>query len=373
VDFSELVPKAVRFQKEISTLQRTLPRSGFDWYPYDSIGSLIALDQLLTGASRDLVALAAGRPVLDIGCGDGHIAFFLESLGCRVTAIDNPNTNYNQMQGVRALKAALKSNVEILEQDIDYDFNVPGDNYGLTLLLGLLYHVKGPFQLLETLSRISEHCILNTRVARFAADRKTRIDDLPVAYLVGADETNFDHTNYWVFSSAGLKRLCERSGWTVCDFRSAGNTSSSDPASWQGDERAMCRLTRTRKPITNGRLLDGWYEAEGLSEWRWTEKQFSVSFDAGGDSVKMSFYWPPVVAEGAGAPLTVTMSIGGEAVRSLEYREPGDHVFEAALAGGEPAVVTFSVDRWLKEGQSDGRELGLIVSGVNRLGARHVH
>jgi hypothetical protein len=47
--------------------------------------------------------LARGGPVLDLGCADGALAFFLESMSLRVHALDHPTSNYNRMQGVRAL------------------------------------------------------------------------------------------------------------------------------------------------------------------------------------------------------------------------------------------------------------------------------
>ena len=40
------------------------------------------------GAIKGLLALARGGPVIDIGCADGALAFFLESLGMRVHALN---------------------------------------------------------------------------------------------------------------------------------------------------------------------------------------------------------------------------------------------------------------------------------------------
>jgi protein-L-isoaspartate O-methyltransferase len=44
---------------------------------------------MLEGRYRDLPALAGGGAVLDIGCADGFKAFFLESVGMRVHAVDH--------------------------------------------------------------------------------------------------------------------------------------------------------------------------------------------------------------------------------------------------------------------------------------------
>ena len=63
--------------------------------------------------------VAPNSRVLDVGCGDGDISFFLESLGARVDAVDNAPTNYNALYGVRALKEALHSPIRIQATDID--------------------------------------------------------------------------------------------------------------------------------------------------------------------------------------------------------------------------------------------------------------
>src|SRR4030095_8778189 len=117
LDIRNLADQSALFQDRISALQAGLPCPGCEWYPCDSLGNFFVLADFLTGERQFLLDLIGDAPVLDVGCGDGHIAFFLESLGCKVIAVDNPRTNFNQMQGVRALKAALNSSVEIFEQD----------------------------------------------------------------------------------------------------------------------------------------------------------------------------------------------------------------------------------------------------------------
>ena len=48
-----------------------------------------------------------------------------------------------------------------------------------------------------------------------------------------------------MFSEAGLRRVLDRAGWDVLDFITLGNTTTSDPATNAGDERAFC-LVRSR-------------------------------------------------------------------------------------------------------------------------------
>src|SRR5215471_8647447 len=101
------------FRRKLEETKRAIP-ADFDWYPYDTLSGLAHLDRLLTGGHRDLLpAEGHGKRVLDVGCADGDLAFFLESLGYSVTAIDHPAYQHNGMRGVRALKNALGSKVAI--------------------------------------------------------------------------------------------------------------------------------------------------------------------------------------------------------------------------------------------------------------------
>lgn len=111
--------------------------------------------------------------------------------------------------------------------------------------LGILYHLKNPFYALESMAKVSNYALMSTRIARFAPDRKSRIEDLPVAYLVNTSECNNDATNFWIFSDTGLKRILDRTGWEILDYMRYGNLTKSDPASQEGDERVFL-LARSR-------------------------------------------------------------------------------------------------------------------------------
>src|SRR5215467_1328311 len=102
---------------------------GFEWYPYDTLSALGHLEKLLTTANRGLLD-GRGR-VLDMGSQDGELAFFLESLGYQVVAVDHPAYNHNGMRGIHALKTAVCSAVEIHELDVDRPFTLPHATYDL--------------------------------------------------------------------------------------------------------------------------------------------------------------------------------------------------------------------------------------------------
>ncbi len=226
------------FRKEFTAAKEDIGNE-IPWYPYDSLSSFD-----VTGMLRyeDIRSMSNSSRILDVACADGANAFFLASLGFGVDAVDHPSTNYNRMRGVRALTEYFKSDVSIHPIDLDSQFRLPRQDYGLALFLGILYHLKNPFFALEQLARSARYCFLSTRIAKFDPSKSHRIETIPVAYLVSPTETNNDSTNFWIFSKAGLLRILERTGWEVRDFRHFGNVSDSDPASSAGDERAFCVL-----------------------------------------------------------------------------------------------------------------------------------
>jgi tRNA (mo5U34)-methyltransferase len=213
------------------------------WYPYDILANVPHLDALLSGKNRDLSGMAGDLPVADIGGADGDLAFVLEQeCGWKMHLIDTAPTNNNGLRAARALREHLRSTVEIYDIDLDAQFRLPAEQYGLVLLLGILYHLQNPYYVLRELSRRTTYLLLSTRVARFAGRDRTPIADLPVAYLVGPSETNNDATNYWMFSPAGLDRIVERAGWMVLERASFGDSEESDPSSPEHDERHFLLL-----------------------------------------------------------------------------------------------------------------------------------
>jgi hypothetical protein len=216
-----------------------------EWYRYDILANVVHLDSMLTGQHRDLDLLACGLPVADIGAADGDLAFALEAAaGWELDIVDTALTNQNGLRGARALARALGSKAQIHDIDLDTQFRLPRERYGLVLMLGILYHLQNPYYALRELGRSARYCLLSTRVARFAGVERTPIQHLPVAYLVSPHEVNNDSTNYWIFTPAGLERLVARAGWEVLDRLNVGNTEASDPATNEGDERMFLLIGR---------------------------------------------------------------------------------------------------------------------------------
>lgn len=245
--------QALAFERSLVEKKHKLREPEF-WYHYGTLQNFWNLDKLLTGGNRLLLNLIGDKPTVDIGCADGDLAFFLETLGCKVQVVDYPPTNQNNLQGVKLLKEVLSSSVQIHEVDLDSQFSLPERNYNLAFFLGILYHLKNPFYALEALSKSARFCLISTRIARFnkravesenesaklnPSDR-VELRNIPVAYLLDDREANNDATNFWIFSDAGFRRIMARTGSQIVDYITLGDTTDSDPASAKEDERAFC-------------------------------------------------------------------------------------------------------------------------------------
>jgi hypothetical protein len=222
----------------------------FPWYAYDSMANIWTLDRFLTGENRNLFQKLKGKHIADIGAADGDISFLMESLGCTVDIIDNPPTNMNGVRGAALVKERLNSGVNIHHIDLDEYFTLPG-KYEFAFFMGILYHLQNPYYVMKKLAENVHTMVLSTRVASHPpVQYRTGVEDLgyndvPLAYLLHADESNGDWTNYWTFTDGGLKRLIGRTGWEILDYQTFSHTDRSDPADPERDARAFCYLRST--------------------------------------------------------------------------------------------------------------------------------
>jgi tRNA (mo5U34)-methyltransferase len=370
LDIGSLADRAKLFRNELDRTKAEIALPGPGWYPYDSLAAFLRLHHLLRERQRQLLALVGELPVLDAGCGDGAISFFLESLGCTVHALDNKETNFNQMEGVKALKAALRSTVEIHEVDLDTQFTLPDVTFGLTIFLGTLYHLKNPFFVLETLAQRTRYCVMSTRLARFDDQRDPELQRLAVAYLVDEHELNLDKTNFWLFTEEGLRRTLKRCGWHVHAWSIAEDPVRYDTGTITADVRVHCllqsRLTNSTPSLDLG---EGWYRLE-KDNWRWTGRRFSLlvepACEAGSPcNLKMRFTIAQALIDQLQA-LSVSATVNGAPLAASRYSEPGEHVYLHAVPAGtlvahQPALVEFELDKALSPTETDTRALGLQV------------
>lgn len=359
LEIRDLAARALEFQERLSRARSEVAAPDPGWYPWDSFGTLTLLDKLLTGRRRFLQPLVGDHPVLDLGCGDGDLSFLFESLGCRVCAIDNPPTNYNRMAGVEALKIALDSSVRIESLDLDGPFHLPVCRCGLALCFGILYHLKNPYSVLETLAAHANYCLLSTAITRFAPDQQTEVNHLPVAFLAGRDGLRGDETNYWIFSETGLRTLVDRCGWEVCDWLVTGDEGS---VLWstQRDERVFCLLrSRAFASAPVNQLVDGWHVLEN-GAWRWTARRFGLTVAPGAQRLSLKVTVPPNLE----LPLTLTARAEGAVIATHTLTRSGDFECAQHIPPGDEVLVEFELDGALPPDNADARERAIIVRGI---------
>ena len=360
-----LVEQARLFKVALDESRKRAASLNFEWYPYNSLSNVQHLETLMGVTHGYVMESAREERILDLGCGDGDLAFFFESLGYSVTCVDYPPSNQNNMQGLRALHRELRSAVIVREIDVDSEFPLDG-KYGLTFCLGLLYHLKNPFFVLEHLARISRYCVLSTRIARRLPDGAPMPDGHALAYLLAEDELNLDDTNCWIFSEPALRRLLERTRWEVVQFLTTGDKVSSDPVSLDHDERAFC-LLKSHYGHQHLDLLEGWHHVED-SGWRWTQRQFAARatsrLGVRHSRMVMRVFAPPLLIEKFGS-ITLHAKIDDAEVQPLVMRDPGIHMFVRKIP--KPSEVTsavFHLDNALGPDARYCRELGIIVSSL---------
>lgn len=242
-DYAELLNHAAQWKSQLEKVKSSPPSPERTWYAYDILSNLWHLQNLMNQLPDEMLSLFGSAHMADIGAADGDLSYFLESIGNSVDLIDWPDTNWNGLVGARELGNRLGSEkVSIHEVDLDTQFQLPSERYDLVFFLGILYHLKNPFYILETLARHSRFCFLSTRIARRTADRSLKLEEAALAYLLAPEECNNDPTNYWIFSAPGLIRLAARTGWSVRATYRVGDTKRSDPSSPDHDERMFLAL-----------------------------------------------------------------------------------------------------------------------------------
>ncbi len=336
----------------------------FDWYPYDSLGNMVHLTQLLEHTGFDFGEAVSGQRVLDLGCADGDFAFFLESRGAHVVAVDHPRSNHNNLAGIRALKQQLNSHVEIRTHDLDTGVDIGSAHFDLTIALGLFYHLKNPILFLETLARRTRRCLLSTRVFRRLPGMKADVSETPVAWFLTADELNGDNSNFWIFTPESLRRVIERSHWRVVAMTTVGESEASLPNTLDRDERAFCFLESTWGEV-GLELGEGWHQPED-SGWRWTAREFSARAENASNARNMiaSLYVPDALIQTFG-PVMLNISVNGQPAAPEIFERPGLHSLSRPIPRETASLeLRFQMSHALPPDSADPRERSVVVEFV---------
>ena len=105
----------------------------------------------------------AGKRVLDVGCGVGHLAAYLARLGCKVTCIDGREENI-------ALLRQRHPEFEAHFADAERDPLTAFGQFDIVFSYGLLYHLENPMAALRNMaSACGEMLLLETIICDHSA------------------------------------------------------------------------------------------------------------------------------------------------------------------------------------------------------------
>ncbi len=155
-----------------------------------------------------------GKSVLDVGAWDGFYSFEAARRGARrVLATDSfawDGSSWGSQEGFLLARKALGLETAVEARTIDVLDLGPetlGETFDVTLLLGVLYHLRDPVTALERVASVTRELLV--------LETETALGWLatPAARVYPAAELNHDDTNYFSFNQSALEGLLRHVGF----------------------------------------------------------------------------------------------------------------------------------------------------------------
>ena len=134
----------------------------------------------------------------------------------------------------------------------------------------------------------------------------------------------------------------------------------------------LVSVVQVEDPRTSAQLVSGFYPLED-NTWRWTAGKFSAELKppagAGQDGAKLELKLnvPDVVIKTLGS-ITLTASAGGARLTPQKFTEAGNYVYTvdvpAEFLRSDSVTIEFSTDKAIPPGQTEKRELAVVVTSV---------
>jgi len=133
-----------------------------------------------------------GKTVLDVGAWNGYFSVEAVRQGAeRVVALDKPTWEHQGFKSFELVRRYLAPNIEAVTRDVMDLRSDPVGKFDCVLFLGVLYHLKHPLYVLETLFDLTlEHLVVETHIDLIDYSRPAMIF-YPGSELVG------DYSNWW--------------------------------------------------------------------------------------------------------------------------------------------------------------------------------
>jgi tRNA (mo5U34)-methyltransferase len=161
-----------------------------------------------------------GRSVLDVGAWDGFFSFEAERRGAaRVVAVDAPAWRepawgpggYGTKAGFELARRALASSVEDRELELEDISPATVGRFDVVLFLGVLYHLKHPWPVLERVASVCDGLLIVETHADLLDVRR------PAMALYPGSEVAGDASNWWGPNVAALKAMLREEGFARVD------------------------------------------------------------------------------------------------------------------------------------------------------------
>lgn len=148
-----------------------------------------------------------GKSVIDIGCRDGMFALEAEKMGSsRVLAVDNDLS----LGAVRLVIPVLKSGVGMYEESIyNLKMKAMAGFYDITMLFGLLYHLRYPFNGLRSAINVTKQGGLILIESGFF---RSEPQDIPLMYCPFVENNPYEPGSPSFFNSKGLVETMKSMG-----------------------------------------------------------------------------------------------------------------------------------------------------------------
>ncbi|HEX2015858.1 MAG TPA: DUF1698 domain-containing protein [Solirubrobacteraceae bacterium] len=165
-----------------------------------------------------------GKTVLDVGAWDGYFSFEAERRGAqRVLATDSfawDGQNWSTKAGFELARRVLGSKVE--DQHIDVMELSPealGGRFDVVLCLGVLYHVRHPFLMIEKVASVTEELLILETHADLTWTRR------PAMAFYPSHELAWDPTNWWGPNPEAVVAMLRAAGFDEVQVMTPDSTS----------------------------------------------------------------------------------------------------------------------------------------------------
>jgi tRNA (mo5U34)-methyltransferase len=154
--------------------------------------------------------------VLDVGAWDGFFSFEAERRGAeRVVAVDGPAWRepawgpggFGTKAGFELARRALGSSVEDRELDLEEISAATVGRFDVVLFLGVLYHLKHPWPVLERIASVCDGLLIVETHADLLDLRRPAMALYPGAEVAG------DASNWWGPNVAALEAMLREEGF----------------------------------------------------------------------------------------------------------------------------------------------------------------